>query len=316
MSAGISGCLLPPALRPGDLLGVCAPSSRVRRDDLLAGVAALEALGFRVRFSQGVLERELFSAGSLARRVDELHELFGDPEVKGVVCARGGAGAGGLLAHLDEGRLLERPKVFLGSSDVTALHRFLNRAGLVTFHGPMVAGDLASGNFDQQSLLASVGGGPPFVSPAGALQVLRSGTGEGRLLGGCLSLVASLAGTPWAFEAGAGPSLLFLEDVCEPPYRVDRMLRQLRDSGVLESVAGVVFGEMKDCDPGETAGYTLADVILRALEGLDIPVASGLSSGHTRRPHLTVPLGVPARLSCGPQARLEVLAPAVRVGEP
>jgi len=311
--AALSAWVRPPALRPGDLVGVCAPAGPVDAAALDEGVAELEVLGFRVRRADGILDRRGFTAGPEPARRAALGGLFADDEVKGIFCARGGAGASSLLPHLDAEWFRARPKVFVGYSDITLLHLFLNRAGLVSFHGPMVAKDLAARAYDRPSLLWAVAGqGEPYRSDAEDLLSLRAGAAEGRLRGGCLSLLASAAGTPWALDTKSEDTVLFVEDVDEPPYRIDRMLRQLRSSGALAGVRGIVFGDMKGCSPRLDADYTLEDVIREALEGLDVPVALGLSSGHSTGPNVTLPLGVRARLACSADAaRFEILEPAV-----
>jgi muramoyltetrapeptide carboxypeptidase len=165
----------------------------------------------------------------------------------------------------------------------------------------MVARELADGAsaYDGASLwYALTGEGEPYASGPDDLVPLAEGTAEGVLRGGCLSLLAAAAGTPWAMRRADEPTILFLEDVDEKPYRIDRMLRQLRASGGLEGVAGVVFGDMKGCAPGFHENYGLEEVLLEALSGLEVPVALGQSSGHTAHPNVTLPLGVRARLEC------------------
>lgn len=305
-------CRLPRALRPGDLVSVCAPSGPPDPERLTRGVAALEAFGFRVRVPEGLLSRTRFTAGSIERRLAELHGLFADREVAGIICARGGAGAGRLLAGLDEALLRTHPKVFIGFSDATYIHLYLDRLGLASFHGPMVAPDFPEGGYDAPSLRQAVMGEGLYASEPEDLMPLRSGEAEGRLRGGCLSILAAACGTPWQLlpDEDEG-TILFLEDVDEAPYQIDRMLLQLRDAGALAGVRGIVFGDMKGCVPRLDSDYSLEDVMLDALEGLDVPVAVGLSSGHTSSPNLTLPLGVRARLSCGGEARFDVLEPAV-----
>jgi muramoyltetrapeptide carboxypeptidase len=296
--------LRPPALRPGALLGVCAPCGPVAPEPLQQGVAELQRLGFAVRLAPHVLDRTGFTAGAAADRLGDLHALLADDEVAGIVCARGGAGAIHLLPGLRRELLRGRSKVLLGASDVTALHAAWLEAGVTVLHGPLVAGDLANGNYDPASLLGALAGEPVDLP---ASDVLREGQAEGVLLGGCLSLLAALCGTPWALRPG-DDTVLLLEDVNEPPYRLDRMLRQLRLAGAFERVRGVVIGEMKGCGPEAT----VKDTFLEALAGLDLPVAFGLPAGHTVKPHVTLPLGVRARLSCGPgPGRLELLEAAV-----
>lgn len=298
----------PAALRPGDLVGVCAPSSAVDPRALETGVAELSSLGFRVEVAPSAREKTRFTAGPAEARLRDLEAFFARPDVAGIFCARGGAGALGLLRALDPDLVRNHPKVFVGYSDSTALHLAFHRQGLVTFHGPLVAWELAAGNYDRASLLAAVmGQGAPFASEEGDLASLREGSAEGVLRGGCLSLLAAAAGTPWALSTEGEDSILFIEDVDEPPYRVDRMLVQLRESGALTGVRGIVFGDMRGCSPSVDEPYGLEEVILEALGTPAIPVALGLSSGHTKSPLVTLPLGVRARLECSEGgARFEI----------
>jgi muramoyltetrapeptide carboxypeptidase len=275
-------------------------------------VAWLEARGFRVRLGPAVGERHLFTAGTVERRLADLHALFADDEVAAVFCARGGAGAGALLPGLDVGLLGAHPKPFVGYSDVTFLHLVLNRLRVVSVHGPMVAEELARAAVDERSFTAALEGTARYASEPGDLVSLRDGEAEGRLLGGCLSILAAAAGTPWALAPDPGGTILFLEDVDEKPYRVDRMLLQLRLSGALEGVRAIVLGDMKGCNPPAGADFTLEDVIRQALSGLDVPIALGLSSGHVTGKAVTLPLGVRARLAVhGDETRFEILEPAV-----
>ncbi len=301
----------PRALRRGDLVGVAAPAGPVDAERLRRGVTELERLGFAVRVAEGVLERRGFTAGSVENRLEQLHELFADPAVAGIACARGGAGAIQLMPGLDRNLLEANPKPLLGYSDITLLHLEMERLGLTSLHGPMVARELADGEtaYDLPSLWhALTGEGEPYASGPDDLVVLAEGRGEGVLRGGCLSLLAAAAGTAWALRKVDEPTILFVEDVDEKPYRVDRMLRQLRASGALQGVTGVVFGDMKGCAPGFHEDYALEEVLLEALSGLDVPVALGLSSGHTAHPNVTLPFGVRARLECtGDEARFAVL---------
>ena len=302
----------PPALRPGDTVGLCAPSGPIEPEFVAAGIQELEGLGYRVVAASDLDRTTLFTAGSVERRVAEIHDLFADPEVRAIVCARGGSGALGLLPHLDPARMEDNPKVFVGYSDVTALHLFLGRLGLVTIHGPMAGRSLAAGRYHRESFLAALTGkGGPYASEPDDLLNLRDGEGVGLLRGGCLSLLAAAAGTPWALRPDGEGTILFLEDVRERPFRIDRMLTQLRLAGAFENVRGVVFGEMKGCGTAGGEDYSLEDVLLESLSGLDVPIAIGLSSGHTNGPNVSLPLGVQARLTCGTESRLEVLESAV-----
>jgi muramoyltetrapeptide carboxypeptidase len=303
----------PPALRAGDLVGICAPAGPVDRAAVEQGAATLRSMGFEVRLSEALFERRTFTAGPLDRRLADLHAFFADEAVAGIFCARGGAGSDWLLPRLDAALLRSRPKVFVGYSDVTFLHLYLHRQALVTFHGPMAARELADGGYDASSLKAAVMGiGSPYASTPEDLVALRAGEAEATLRGGCLSILAAAVGTRWAFRSDPDGTILFLEDIDERPYRIDRMLFQLRGAGAFEGVRGIVFGDMKGCAPPYSDAYSLEDVLLEALHGLDIPIALGLSSGHTANPLVTLPLGVRARLTCGhDEARFEILEAAV-----
>lgn len=305
----------PRALRPGDLVAVAAPAGPVDAERLERGVAELASFGFAVRVAEGVLDRAGFTAGRAALRLHQLHALFEDDAVRAIACARGGAGTLHLLPGLDRALVRAHPKVVLGYSDVTALHLALDRFGLPSLHGPMVAWELAAGEpaYDRASLWHGLTGeGEPWASRPGALAARRDGEAEGVLRGGCLSLLAASVGTPWALATAGEPTILFVEDVDERPYRIDRMLRQLAVSGALDGVVGVVLGEMKGCAPGPDEGYSLEEVVLEAMAPLEVPVAAGLSSGHGSGPNVTLPLGVRASLSCrGGEARLAALERAV-----
>lgn len=303
--------LRPRALRPGDTVGVCAPSGPVNPDRLARGVSALEQLGYRVRTGDAVRKRRRFTAGSPDERLADLHALWADDAVAAIVCARGGAGAVQIVDRIDLDLVRAHPKVFVGYSDLTLVHLLLARLGQVSVHGPMAAIELCDGTFDRASFAAATAGGPRYASDPEDLEVVVPGAAEGVLHGGCLSLLANAVGTPWAF-APQDDAILFLEDVDEAPYRIDRMLWQLRAAGAFDRVRGVVFGDMRGCTPPLEADFGLEDVIRDALAPLGIPVVLGLSSGHTNNTFVSLPFGVGARLSCeGEAARLEVTEDAV-----
>jgi len=175
-----------------------------------------------------------------------------------------------------------------------------------------VATVLSEGRYDEASLRSALfGEGKPYATAPDDILPIRAGTAEGRLQGGCISILAAGAGTPYALRPDPEGTVLFLEDVNEEPYRIDRALMQLRASGAFAGVRGIVFGDMQDCNPKYGAGYTLGDVILDALKGIEVPIAIGLSSGHTRNPNVTLPFGARARLTCADEARLEVLEASV-----
>lgn len=287
--------LKPPAVREGALVGVLSPASPVREEYVERGVAELESLGFRVRLGSHLYERRRYTAGSAEQRVSDLLELWDDPRIEAVFAARGGYGAMELLASLEPERFRERPKVFLGASDVTALLSFLGSSGMISFHGPMVAQKIARGRYDAPELLRLI----QSSAPAGTLsadqtEMLHAGVGEGPLWGGCLSMVVSLAGTPYLKPPASG--ILFLEDTHVKPYQIDRMLTQLRLAGHLESVRGIVFGQMIECEQHAEQGYTLQEMLRDWTAYLKVPVLFGFPSGHTSTDALTLPLGAEVRL--------------------
>lgn len=291
----------PAALNPGDLVAIVAPASNLKQDYLARGVAELERLGFRVQHRPDILDKARYTAGSDARRADELMEAFADPAVKAVWAARGGYGVMRLLPMLDENLLRANPKVFIGYSDMTALHLYLyRRFGWVSFHGPMAAKDLAGGSehYDRETLLAAITQAKPMGAIKSAkTEMLHCGSGNavsGRLLGGCLSLIAAMMGTP--DELNTRGAILFLEDTGTQPYAIDRMLQQLRLAGKFDEVRGIVFGEMTDCVQHAEQGYSIQDVLAECTAELGIPVMFGLPSGHSPIGNLTLPLGVTATL--------------------
>jgi len=283
----------PAPLRRGDGIGVAAPAGAVDEASLEAGVRVLESAGFRVRVGAAVRKKSGFLAGSDSERAADLHEMFCDPEVKAIVAARGGYGSGRLLPLLDPAVVREHPKIFVGHSDITfLLSDFVQRAGLVTFHGPLITG-LQQRPAATEHLLTMLTGERIGWNEA-AQEVVQPGTAEGPLAGGCLSVVVATLGTPYAVQTDG--CLLFLEDVNEKPYRIDRMLTHMRQAGVLDHVAGVIFGEMSGCVAAEYERVSVRDVIAEAFADAPYPVAFGLSSGHGAGT-LTLPLGVRARLA-------------------
>ncbi|HKD83768.1 MAG TPA: LD-carboxypeptidase [Terriglobales bacterium] len=291
----------PAALQPGDTVGIIAPASGFRRDEFEAGCAELLRLGYEPFYLPSIFERALYFAGPPERRVHELHEMFRRPAVKAILCARGGYGCNYLLPLLDLDLIRANPKIFVGCSDVTTLLTYLcDAAKLVTFHGPMVAGDLARpGGIDERSWLTALSSGEAYERQFSAdeVQPLARGSAEGVLYGGCLSLLVASLGTP--YEISTKGTILFIEDRAERPYRIDRMLMQLKLAGKFEGVQGIIFGEMIDCEEPGARDYTLQQIVMRILADLRIPIAFGLKSGHVSSGSMTLPFGIPAKLSVG-----------------
>ncbi|MGA2413574.1 MAG: LD-carboxypeptidase [Candidatus Sulfotelmatobacter sp.] len=307
----------PPALRPGDVIGIVAPASNLKRADLEAGCEGLRRAGYRPVYVDSILEQDLYFAGSVQRRAQELEDMFTREEVKAIVCARGGYGANYLLQELDLEKIKSHPKIFVGYSDLTTLLTyFSDAAGLVTFHGPMVAKDWAyegGGGVDLLSWRSALEGAPAWDLPLGAasrVKGLLEGAAEGTLYGGCLSILVASLGTPYEIQTKG--TILFLEDLAAKPYQIDRMLMQLKLAGKLRAVQGIVFGEMRDCVQNSTQGYRLEDVITRIVGDLGVPVAYGIPSGHVTAGNITLPFGVRASLRVrGGGAALTILEAAV-----
>jgi muramoyltetrapeptide carboxypeptidase len=297
----------PAALRPGATLAVISPASTPKRELVERGVAELEALGYSVRLGKSALAcGPLYFAGTFAERLKDLHAAFADRSVDGIVCTRGGWGSAELLPHLDRALIRANPKAFIGYSDHTSLHSwFQNEANLTTFYAPMVASDFGrEDGVDIESWRNTFGGESGWsLGAADGLRILQPGTAEGKLLGGCISILAAGLGTPYAPELGG--SVLFLEDIGTKPYQWDRMLLHLRYSGRLEGVRGIVFGNMEQCVPAEEQDM-LERAIQHGLRGFEGPVAIGLRCGHVYGANLTLPLGVEVKLDLVDSANLRL----------
>lgn len=302
----------PSALRPGDTVAVVAPASNVRQADLQAGCEALRRAGYKPLYWGSILDRDLYFAGSSARRARELEEMFEREDVRAIVCARGGYGANYLLQELDLNKVIRNPKIFVGYSDITTLLTYFLDAGLVTFHGPMAAKDWAHDDgVNLESWLAALTRNAPWDVPLNENVIaIAAGEAEGLLYGGCLSILVASLGTP--YEIKTEGTVLFLEDIAAKPYQIDRMLMQLKLAGKLDDVRGIVFGEMLECIQAPNQDYTLQQVITRIVGDLNVPVAYGVKSGHVTSANITLPFGVNAKLSVEKEkVSLRVLESAV-----
>ena len=304
----------PPALQPGDTVGIIAPASNIKREMLLSGCEGLRRFGYKPFYFDSILEQELYFSGSVERRKRELEEMFLRPEVRAIICARGGYGANYLLDQVDLQIIKANPKIFVGSSDVTTLLTYFTDAtGLITFHGPMVTKSFSDSNgVDLGSWQNATSGAQAWdfeLGPHSGVTALADGSAKGILYGGCLSLlVASLA---TRYEIQTDGCILFMEDVGEKPYQIDRMLMQLKLAGKLDHVRGIIIGEMLDCIQNAKQGYTLQDVVKRIVGPLGVPVVYGLRSGHVSRENLTLPIGVQAELQVsGTRGSFRILEPA------
>lgn len=287
----------PVALRTGATLAVISPASTPKAELVYSGISALQALGYRVVLGPHAVDSgPLYYAGTIEHRLADLHAAFADTAVDGIICTRGGWGSAELLPYLDAALIRANPKAFIGYSDHTSLHCWLqNEANLVSYYAPMVAADFArDGGVDMASWNHTFYGDSAWsLGVADGLRVLRPGVAEGRLRGGCISIMAQALGTPYAPDTA--DSVLFLEDIGTKPYQWDRMLLHLRYSGRLKYVRGIVFGDMAQCVAAEEREY-LEMAILHALREFSGPIAIGLHCGHVNGANITLPLGIPVKL--------------------
>jgi muramoyltetrapeptide carboxypeptidase len=305
--------LRPRVLKPGNTVGVIAPSTAVFDPDTLAAAErTIRYLGLKLKWGKYIRQRSEYQA-SVHERVEDLHSMFRDPAIDAVFAIRGGYGSEHLLDSIDYDLIHAHPKIFLGYSDITALHIAIQqKAGLVTFHGPVVLSRFTgfTESYFRKALFETkpigIVGNPPEgneVRPQHTLRTVRPGTARGRLIGGNLTLISTTLGTP--YEIDTRGRIFFIEDVGEEPYRIDRMLTQLRLAGKLDAAAGIVWGECEDCRPNDykasTASiFTMGEIVDNILGGLKIPVLAGLTIGHTND-QVTLPEGVMATLDASQQ---------------
>lgn len=280
----------PRLLRKGDRIGVLAPSGPVKEPELREGIEALESLGFPVVLSAHTFEQEGYLAGPDACRMQELHGMFRDERLKAIICARGGYGVMRLFEKMDFDLVRKHPKILVGYSDITALLLALYRkTRLVTIHGPVIKNMGANQGRNLESLLRLLTSREPVTLKFTGTKALKKGLARGTLMGGNLTLLTHLAGTP--FMPPLRGALLFLEEKGEEPYRVDRMLTHLRLAGVFERCAGIMIGSFEGC--GESA--EVEALIEERLGDLDVPVITGIPVGHGEE-NVALPIGVRAEL--------------------
>ena len=316
MKRALNQIIRPAGLREGSTLAVLSPASTPKAGLVELGMGRLRELGYRpVHTEYALASGPLYYAGALEDRVGDLHAAFADPSVDGIVCTRGGWGSAELLPHLDAGLIRANPKAFIGYSDHTSLHSWLqNEAGLVSFYAPMVAADFGRDEgVDLASWRHTFWGDECWsLGAEDGLRVLRPGVAEGRLRGGCISIMAAALGTPYAPETAG--SVLFLEDIGTKPYQWDRMLLHLRYSGRLDGVKGIVFGDMEK-NVAREEEEDLDAAILHALRDFEGPIAIGLRCGHVNGANISLPLGIAVKLdlSEAENPRMNFLEAAVLV---
>jgi len=294
----------PQRLRKGDAIGIISPASSP--DDLgriNKGVTYFEKLGYQVEVGKNVGKYSGYLAGTDEERVEDLHAMFADKKIKGIVCVRGGYGSPRLLDKINYRLIKKNPKIFVGYSDVTALQlAFFRRANLVTFGGPMLAVDFHSevNPYTEENFWRTVTStkkiGKVRLPENETLLPLTGGKAEGEIIGGNLSLVLALLGTPYFPKMKN--KILFIEDVDEAPYRIDRMLNQLAIAGILGKISGVLLGEFTECEEKdqEKKSLKLEEVLQNYLGDLNIPVIKNFPHGH-RKANLTIPFGISTKIN-------------------
>ncbi|BCB03704.1 S66 peptidase family protein [Bacillus sp. KH172YL63] len=290
----------PSKLRKGDTVGVIAPASPPKAEPLQKGVDFLEELGLKVKVGASVYKTFGYLAGKDQDRIDDIHTMFSDPEVKAIICACGGYGTGRIAAGLDYHLIRNNPKIFWGYSDITFLHTAIHQqTGLVTFHGPMLSSDIGlkdvhdetKGSFQQLFHTGELA----YSFEGSKLVTVVEGKAEGEVIGGNLTLLSSTLGTP--YEVDTKGKILFIEDIDEEPYKVDRMLNQLKMADKFSEAAGLIIGDFKNCEPKKREdSLSLEDVLNEYITCEGKPVMKGFHIGHSS-PSIVIPIGSRARMN-------------------
>jgi muramoyltetrapeptide carboxypeptidase len=305
-AAAPGGVILPRAVKKGDTVGIIAPSAATAdRMEFTYAKEAMEALGFQVKLGEHLKNRSGHLAGSDEERAGDLNAMFGDSSVKMIICIRGGSGASRILPLLDYELIKKNPKPLQGYSDITALHSAIqSQTGLITFHGPNGSGSWNSFNVKQFEKLFfgtepivfknEVGKGDDLVVKGNRIQTLTGGKAKGKILGGNLTVLTALSGTPYYPEFQ--DAVLFIEDTGEDPYKVDRMMSTLKLNGTLGKIKGFIFGQCTDCTPGGGYGaFTIDQIMDNYILPLKIPAYTGAMIGHVSRQFI-IPVGAEVEL--------------------
>ena len=311
------------ALKPGDCIGVLAPATCANLEDFADSIKLLESHGYRVKLAPSATSQYEIFAGTDRKRAEDINNFFADDEIKAIVCVKGGYGSARILGRLNYKMIAKHPKIFIGFSDVTALHAVLNaKCNLPTFHGPMLV-SFVTERFDSEYTRENFFAGLTRTAPIGEipmpedrkLETFSPGKAEGKIVGGNLSLIASLIGTP--YEINGKGALLLIEEVGERPYRIDRMMNQLWQSGLLKRVNGILLGDFVNCDnPEDPYGledFTLEQVLRRYALLSHKPVIKNVPAGHGKY-NFFLPLGVHAIMNANKDgsASLVIDSPALR----
>lgn len=291
-------------LKMGDTIGIIAPAGPSREERVKRSYEKLKSMGFEVKVGRSCYGSYGYLSGPDSLRAEDINSMFADDEIDGIICLRGGYGSLRILDRLDYKVIKDKPKVLVGYSDITALHIAIGQiANLVTFHGPMVSSDMVDNfhDFSKDSLYNFILQDGPYEAriknPAGEkIESINGGIAEGPIIGGNLSIIVSTLGTP--YEIDLKGKILFVEEIGEEPYRIDRMFNQLRLSGKLKEAAGIILGDFRNCIPRESrkdSSLTLAQVIEDVIKPIAIPTIFNLKAGHCK-PMITIPFGVKVRL--------------------
>ncbi len=311
----------PKALKKGDTIGLITPGSFIEDKDLQKAVKNIKSLGFKVKLSKNIRKKRGYTAGTKQERIDDLHTMFADSDIDGIWCARGGYGCSGLLPLIDFDLIRKNPKVFVGYSDITVLHlAIFNKTGLVTFHGPVASSpftDYSVKYFKEMLMSSSI---PPKVYPSKVNdnkskkniffkpKTYVKGDAEGQLIGGNLSLISAMSGTEWGINYA--DKLLFIEDISEAPYSIDRMLIQLDQNQDFNKAKGIILGVFDDSDkPKGELSLELEEMFDDNMKDVTVPSAYGFSFGHIKN-QFTLPIGINARMNAE-QRTIEFLESAV-----
>jgi muramoyltetrapeptide carboxypeptidase len=298
----------PRRLKQGDTIGLIVPASPVSEEKIQKTISNLEGSGFKLKFGTHIRANNGHLAGTDEERLADLHAMFADKTVDAVWCIRGGYGCTRLLPNIDYKLIKANPKIFIGYSDITALHQAIHQAtGLVSFHGPVGASDFTDYTKSNVLMTLMEGKNTQVILPcnenqqkedlAYRVQILREGVATGKLIGGNLSLMAALIGTKYQMDFKN--KLVFIEDVGERPYSIDRMLTHLLQGSNLHQAAGIALGIFEDCQPkNEQYSMSLLDTLRDRLMPLNIPLIYGLSFGHISN-QFTFPIGIEVRLDVG-----------------
>ena len=282
--------IIPDRLKPGDIIGIVSPAGPVDHEALKPGLAVVEKMGFQARVTEEVFSKTGYLAGSDKDRAKSLNQSFLDPKISAIFCARGGFGSLRILPFLDYDTIGRHPKILIGFSDITALlSTIYHRCSLVTFHGPTVSSSSPADDMTQSALFDALSSESPVVLSAQSGTVVNSGTVTAPVIAGNLTTFCHLIGTPYSPDFSG--HIVIFEDIGEAPYRVDRMLTQMKFAGCFAGISGIVIGQFKNCGSNDE----IAAIFAYVFRDLDIPVISGFGIGHSR-PNVAIPIGLVATL--------------------